>query len=417
MRKASLGLLTAFIVFFVLRSLTTAQTEVSGSITSTTTWTKTNSPYVVTGDINVYPDVTLTIEPSVIVKLDSVVSFVIKGEIIARGTEKDSIYFIQNIKGDYWGSIEFLEESKDATYDNIGNYIDGSIIEYSKIEGGDGIYCKDSSPFITKNTLIENSFGIKCTGHSEPKIFKNIIIRNYWGIDCSYISYFSSSSPDISHNIISGSQICAIEISFSSYPKISYNSIIDNFSFLYGGIYFFFSDYSSTKINNNNIYNNKPYNIVLNYSSGDFDATNNWWGTVIKDSINAHIYDYWDDWNLGIVQFEPLLTEPVNITTSIERLSNKIPGSYKLYQNYPNPFNPQTTINYQIPKLSNVTLNIYNLNGHLVKTLVNEEKPTGNYQVVWDGRNETGQQVSSGQYIYRLTVDGIEKTRKMLLVK
>ncbi len=96
---------------------------------------------------------------------------------------------------------------------------------------------------------------------------------------------------------------------------------------------------------------------------------------------------------------------------------NLLPSAFALRQNYPNPFNPSTTIHYDLPKSSNVRLNIYNIQGQRVMTLVNGQKTAGRYQVSWNGRNERGQMVSSGIYIYRIQAGDFIKTRKMMLLK
>jgi hypothetical protein len=93
------------------------------------------------------------------------------------------------------------------------------------------------------------------------------------------------------------------------------------------------------------------------------------------------------------------------------------PKTFSLKQNYPNPFNPTTAIHFELPKPANVRLNVYNIQGQLVRTLVNGHSTAGRYQVIWDGRNDRGQTVSSGVYIYRIQAGDFVKTRKMMLVK
>lgn len=85
--------------------------------------------------------------------------------------------------------------------------------------------------------------------------------------------------------------------------------------------------------------------------------------------------------------------------------------------NYPNPFNPETTISYSVPNPGPASLKVYNLKGQVVRTLVNDTLEPGEYRVVWNGKDESGQNVSSGLYFYRLTNDGKTITRKMLLAK
>ncbi len=94
-----------------------------------------------------------------------------------------------------------------------------------------------------------------------------------------------------------------------------------------------------------------------------------------------------------------------------------LPREYGLSQNYPNPFNPTTSIRYQLPKPGKVTLEVYNIYGQLVQTLVDQVKEAGFHTIEWNGRDERGLQVSSGVYYYRVLVDGFTTTKKMALIK
>lgn len=92
-------------------------------------------------------------------------------------------------------------------------------------------------------------------------------------------------------------------------------------------------------------------------------------------------------------------------------------ASYELFANYPNPFNPATTIVYQMPQAGQVSLQIFNMLGQLVRTLVEAEVAAGVHAVTWDGRDSDGDQVASGVYVYQLRAGETMKTRKMLLAK
>jgi hypothetical protein len=85
--------------------------------------------------------------------------------------------------------------------------------------------------------------------------------------------------------------------------------------------------------------------------------------------------------------------------------------------NYPNPFNPTTTIKYYLPKDNFVNLSIYNVKGQKIKKLVNEIKLKGNNSVVWNGKDEKGNFVSSGVYFYKIKTDNVSTTQKILLLK
>jgi hypothetical protein len=94
-----------------------------------------------------------------------------------------------------------------------------------------------------------------------------------------------------------------------------------------------------------------------------------------------------------------------------------LPGSYQLSQNYPNPFNPVTTIEYALPKRGRVIVEIFNVLGQRVKTLVDRVESAGSHTVTWDGTNASGRSVSTGVYFYRLQVADYTRTKKMLLLK
>jgi hypothetical protein len=98
---------------------------------------------------------------------------------------------------------------------------------------------------------------------------------------------------------------------------------------------------------------------------------------------------------------------------TVSEIQNKIiPGACELYQNYPNPFNPSTKISYSIPELSFVRLKVYDVLGNEMATLVNEEKPAGNYLTEFFALD-----LPSGTYFCRLTANKFSETRKMILMK
>jgi hypothetical protein len=94
-----------------------------------------------------------------------------------------------------------------------------------------------------------------------------------------------------------------------------------------------------------------------------------------------------------------------------------IPASFSLKQNYPNPFNPQTIIEYELPKSCEVEITIYNLLGQRVVTLVKEFRKAGRQRVEWDGKDEKGEEVSSGIYFYRIKTPEFSQAKKMVLLK
>ena len=108
-----------------------------------------------------------------------------------------------------------------------------------------------------------------------------------------------------------------------------------------------------------------------------------------------------------------------NLPTAVEDEDEiaQRPAEFELHQNYPNPFNPGTRIEYTLKKAGHVSLHIYNVLGEKVKTLLDQDQPVGFYRINWDGKNDKGQSVSSGLYLYKLQVNGFSQAKRMLLLK
>ncbi len=107
----------------------------------------------------------------------------------------------------------------------------------------------------------------------------------------------------------------------------------------------------------------------------------------------------------------------VDQATGVDDNQGSLPTSFSLNQNYPNPFNPETVIEYNLATPSHVTLTVYNVLGQKVVDIVNGFESAGRKQAVWSGKDESGRDVQSGVYFYRLTTDNFSMTRKMMLMK
>ncbi|MDH7603657.1 MAG: T9SS type A sorting domain-containing protein [Melioribacter sp.] len=105
------------------------------------------------------------------------------------------------------------------------------------------------------------------------------------------------------------------------------------------------------------------------------------------------------------------------ITSDNKEVIELLPRTYSLEQNYPNPFNPSTIISYQIPEMTNVQIKIYDALGREVRTLIDEIKPAGKYNIAWDGRDNFGNLISSGVYFYKIIAGNFVQTKKMILMK
>jgi hypothetical protein len=113
-----------------------------------------------------------------------------------------------------------------------------------------------------------------------------------------------------------------------------------------------------------------------------------------------------DDRVLYVNRYEFLSTE-----------TNGMPTEFALHENYPNPFNPTTTLRFDLPEVSSITLTIYNMLGQSVRTFNMNDTPAGFHSIKWDATNDYGDPVGAGVYLYQLRANDFVKTKKMVLLK
>jgi hypothetical protein len=111
--------------------------------------------------------------------------------------------------------------------------------------------------------------------------------------------------------------------------------------------------------------------------------------------------------------FKAVKSNPLSVTEQAG-----VPNDFSLGQNYPNPFNPSTSIKFGLPKAAPVTLEIYNVLGVKVRTLINGQMMSASFHnVSWNGKDDNGATVTSGMYLYRISADKFVSTMKMMLMK
>ena len=131
-------------------------------------------------------------------------------------------------------------------------------------------------------------------------------------------------------------------------------------------------------------------------------------GVQVKWTGSESLYVYTGFWNPQIRKLSPVEEE--------EDFS-QLPKDFDLHQNYPNPFNPTTVIEYALPKSAPVKIQIFNILGQVVRNLVDEPQEPGYKTVYWDGKDNSGSEVSSGIYFYRIVAGDFVKCKKMALLK
>jgi hypothetical protein len=152
-----------------------------------------------------------------------------------------------------------------------------------------------------------------------------------------------------------------------------------------------------------------------------FGNCNPFWD-MTTDGTYATLYDWGlevavtDDYSIANTHDYPYTITGIGDRKDIVR-----PDGFKLKQNYPNPFNASTKIVYQLYLPANITLDVYDIKGQKIKSLVNEWKSSGNFTVQWNGLNDAGKAVASGIYLYQITARHknsiFKQTNKLMLLK
>ena len=122
------------------------------------------------------------------------------------------------------------------------------------------------------------------------------------------------------------------------------------------------------------------------------------------------------EWGGGRGLWEIVLPQ-ATIETSVAESEGIVPEEFALAQNFPNPFNASTTIAFQLALPSQVELSIYSISGQRVRSLISDSLPAGHHRLQWDGRNERGEPVASGTYLYQLLAGDFVATRQLMLLK
>lgn len=276
-----------------------SQTSVSGVINSDQTWSKVNSPYIVEANVLVSTDVTLTIEAGVLVLIYPETSIQNKGTFVAIGSKEEPIIFTSNktnpSPGD-WSFLDFSDQTVDGKYDDNGNYINGSTLQYVKILYGGGntdygaINLTNSSIFIDNvEVKYSGNDGIKYTkgtGGTIPnsKIINSLIRENKGtGVFCNCYQYNISIeviNSIISHNDEAGISTGGGDNGGSHTFKYQGNMILNNKG---GGI---FANSNGTQlIDNNIIYGNSGVGI-RSRGNGTYTISNN----IITNNTSVGIH-------------------------------------------------------------------------------------------------------------------------------
>ncbi len=165
--------------------------------------------------------------------------------------------------------------------------------------------------------------------------------------------------------------------------------------------------------------------LVLSFFSAGFAFQQDKPATIVHKSVLGTGGEAFSDGEYRIVGTlgQPFMSSESNpvgfwylasreLNVEVEQNSLNVPGEFQLQQNYPNPFNPTTTIEFALPKQSNVTLKLFDILGREMATLVDAELESGVHKINFDGKD-----LASGIYFYRIHAEGFLKTKKLMLLK
>ena len=329
-----------------------------GSSARTGTWRKLpDHDYVLTGTSSVSAGGQLTIADEVVLRLANAVSLDIYGTLVVAGSAGHGV--LMTDYGTYpWYGLRFLN-------------------------GGQGI--------VDHCTLETATYGIYVTGPS------SVTLSNALLHDCNYGLYVFEGSAELLNNTITAN---------------NYGVYVDDATLVLG------DDLSEW----NDIYDNgggQPGRNLRNAAETDVYASYVYWGPTYWWDIETTIWDVRDDETLGKVHYIPWVNQShTGLYSAVDDDDETaIPARFAVYQNYPNPFNPSTTIAFDLARAQDVSLRIYDVAGHLVRTLIDGPLPAAAHRIPWRGTDDGGRTVASGVYVYRLTAGDRTETRQMVLVQ
>lgn len=265
------------------------------------------------------------------------------------------------------------------------------------------------SPDFPDSLIVGNYFNIDVGNNSAPAFVDidadgdyDLFIGEYGG---NINSYENTGSPANPNFVLVTENYLDIDVGENSFPFFADMDGDGDFDLIVGSANNGFLFYRNTGTPQNPDFVNEP----------GFDVYAPLRSTPILADID-------NDSDLDLISGSQggglLFYENLDSVTAIDHThQHNVPTSIRLEQNYPNPFNSITVISWQLSARNNVRLTVYDLLGQKIKTLVNGRRSAGAHRVEWDGKDDLGNDVASGIYIYRIRAGNFVSSRKMLLIR
>jgi hypothetical protein len=338
--------------------------------------------------------------------------------VIKNNTIRDNV-------ADYAGGIQMYSYVAGTIEDNIimGNVSLGA-------NGAGGISCRVGSySVIANNLIIDNSAatyggGMRCFNDATPTIRNNLLIGNEAGISGGGIECDSGASATITNTILWNNQAPAGTEMWIGRRSGSTAELTISYSDVEGGMASVYVESGSILNWGAGMMDDDP--LCRNPATDDFHLM----ATACGDALDSPCIDAGDpsiidtlldcSWGLGTARSDMGAYGGGGSASGIDGGPDVTPGGFALARCYPNPFSPSTRITYMISGRADGSLTflrIYDLEGRVVRTLVDAPRTAGIHTVTWDATNQAGEPVAGGMYFYQLKVSGEIQTRRMILVR
>ncbi len=319
---------------------------------------------------------------------------VIQEDTMIEGSESNGLYLLNDTL--------FVADGGGFSVFDLSNPVEPVFLWDYHVEDDDGIQVVADSQYVYV-TMVEGQVRIVNRN-------THLMVGDYDVFECNFMNlrkpylYVSSSMGSLSVLDVSNPSNPNEVGGFYSDQYVSNLSLVQD------------NGYLSNGSNGLQILNcSDPSNVTIkgyHFSMSDFFAFNNVADNDLIYVASGYIEGYYTTADANRIMI--FKNELLGVS---DKQPNEKPTAFELYQNYPNPFNPSTTMRYNLPKAGQVSLKIYNTLGQEIRTLVNGVRPAGTNEIIWDGKNNSGNSVSSGIYLYRLKAGNFTLTKKMTLMK
>jgi hypothetical protein len=404
-----------------------SQTYFQGGIYNNTEWTKLNSPYIITGDVVLFPDKTLTIQPGVEIRFDGFYFLEIRGTLISIGTETDRISYKSNAstrnKSDWdklklktnqgaKASFEYCDFSDAETANEVDCCWGGGPIYFKNCKFENNVYAMTGyTGYEIEVDNCEFTNNTYCVSHADKKISNSSFIGNEYGLFYTeridvYNSVFYDNSIAIngSRGTIDGCMIenngIGILEEFDGF-KLTNNMIQNNDTgIMVTSNYGYYQPITDNHICNNGLN-------AINMDDVNKDLTGNCWCTSDSTEIENKLIDGYDNIYLGLFNYDIYEDNCVTIVKSVIKVNLTSITEFKanqLIEFYPNPFQEYLTVNFITPPVNPVICSIFNNFGKKVFTKTFNEQsmnlelshlPSGIYAL----RIKTGDSITNTKII------------------